>query len=86
MPSLYLGTEIGSAGRTLNRPLHALLEFDWRVWMDQLTLYMTSGKVMLDKEGSALTDAISATIKSSSSYVQSIQLLVSRESAGNSSY
>ena len=54
VPSLYLGTEIGSAGRTLNRPLQkarftfqALLEFDWRVWMDQLTLYMTSGKVML---------------------------------------
>ena len=54
VPSLYLGTEIGSAGRTLNRPLQkarftfqALLEFDWRAWMDQLTLYMTSGKVML---------------------------------------
>jgi len=54
VPSLYLGTEIGSAGRTLNRHLQkarftfqALLEFDWRVWMDQLTLYMTSGKVMV---------------------------------------
>ena len=46
-PSLYLGTEIGSAGRTLNRPLQkarftlqALLEFDRRVWMDRLTVYI----------------------------------------------
>ena len=38
VPSLYLGTETGSAGRTLNRPLQtarftfqALLEFDGRV-------------------------------------------------------
>ena len=43
MPSLYLGTETGSAGRTLNRPLQkarfifqALLEFDGRVWMGRL--------------------------------------------------
>ena len=41
------GTEIGSAGRTLNRPLQkarftfqALLEFDRRVWMDRLTVYI----------------------------------------------
>ena len=47
VPSLYLGTEIGSAGRTLNRPLQkarftfqALLEFDRRVWMDRLTVYI----------------------------------------------
>jgi len=43
VPSLYLGTEIGSAGRTLNRPLQkarftfqALLEFDRGVWMGRL--------------------------------------------------
>ena len=36
--------------RHLQKPrftFQALQEFDWRVWMDQLTLYMTSGKVMV---------------------------------------
>ena len=54
VPSLYLGTETGSVGRTLNRPFQkarftfqALLEFDGRVWMGRLNLYMTSGKVTL---------------------------------------
>ena len=55
MPSFCLGTETGSAGRTLNRPLQtarftfqALLGIRRaRVWMGQLNLYMTSGKVTL---------------------------------------
>ena len=43
VPSSYLGTETGSAGRTLDRPLQkahftfqTLLELDGRVWMGRL--------------------------------------------------
>ena len=52
----FLEGDTGEASRfvTLNRPLQkarfsfqALLEFDWRVWMDQLTVHMTSDKVSL---------------------------------------